>query len=145
MSWTSCAVAVLAVLAGTSQVQAGTPDEAESLIQKGIELRRAHKDFEALGYFRQALAVAQTPRAYAQIALAEQALAHWVDAEQHLGAALSVGDDSWIRKNRAVLESSGATIRSHIGQLELTGEPEGARVRVNGSRRGRSRFQRRFT
>src|SRR5262245_25439921 len=104
------ATMLLGMPAGT----AGTADEAEPLIQKGIELRRASKDFEALTYFKQALAIAQTPRAYAQLALAEQALSHWVEAEQHLTTALDARTDPWIKKNRAVLEGSSAAIHSHI-------------------------------
>src|SRR3982751_2270792 len=71
-------------------------DDAEPLIRRGIELRRAGRDAEALEQFRQANQLAPSPRAAAQIGLAEQALGRWLDADGHLRAALAAPSDPWI-------------------------------------------------
>ena len=62
------------------------PGDAEALIQHGIELRRAGKNGEALSEFQKAYAIAPTPRAQAQIALALHALGDWLGAERGLDA-----------------------------------------------------------
>ena len=69
--------------------------------------------------------------------MAEQALGLWVEAESHLAKALGHERDSWITKNRAVLESALATIRAHVGTLEIWGGPAGAEVLVDGNVVGR--------
>jgi hypothetical protein len=109
--------------------------DAEALIAKGIELREQKKDEEALGLFKQAYAKTPTPRARAQIALAEQALGLWVAAESDLVAALGAEGDAWISKNRIALEGALATIRRHVGSLEVRGVAEGD-VYLDGVRLG---------
>jgi hypothetical protein len=54
----------------------------------------------------------------AQIALAEQALGRWIDAEAHLRRALS-SDEAWIEQRRETLQDQLQVIRSHLGRLEL--------------------------
>jgi hypothetical protein len=108
---------------------AKSPDE---LIREGIELRRQDRTEEALVRFKQALALQATPRALAQVALAEQALGHWPDAERHLTAALEATADSWIAKNRAPLAGALETIQKHLGSISVEGTPRGAEVKVNG-------------
>jgi hypothetical protein len=124
---------VLVLSCTTWRVSAAASDDAEGLIQQGLALRRSGKNFEALKFFQRALGLAPTPRSNAQLGLAEQALGHWVESEQHLGTALAADTDGWIRKNRAILEASLSTVRSHVGLVEVTGEPAGASVRVNGN------------
>jgi hypothetical protein len=51
------------------------------MVEKGVQLRREHRDAEALEQFRQADKLNPAPRIKAQIGLAEQALAQWVEAE----------------------------------------------------------------
>lgn len=109
--------------------------EADMLISRGIELRERGKDDEALSVFRQALARAPTPRARAQVALAEQALGMWAAAEADLLTALAAQDDAWIAKNRAALERALAIIRRHLGSLDVRG-PDGAEVVLDGVRLG---------
>jgi hypothetical protein len=118
----------------TMASRAGAQD-AEALIAKGIELREQKKDEEALGLFKQAYAKTPTPRARAQIALAEQALGLWILAESDLVAALGVEGDAWITKNRVALEGALATIRRHVGSLEVRGVAEGD-VYLDGIRLG---------
>jgi hypothetical protein len=104
----------------------------ETLIREGVALRRAGDDLGALSRFQQAYELNKTPRALAQIGLAEQALGRWAAADRHLRQALESADDPWIRKNRASIDESLAAIGGHVGQLEVSGTPVGAEVRVDG-------------
>jgi len=105
--------------------------EAESLIVKGLELREKGRDEEALALFKKAYAKTPSPRARAQVALAEQALGMWVAAEADLVAALSSESDAWIAKNKAALEGALGVIRRHVGGIEVRGA-DGAEVRIDG-------------
>ena len=104
---------------------------AEAAIKRGVELRRAGKDQDALEEFRKAYAQARSPRALAQIGLAEQALGRWVDAEGDLEEAMRSKSDPWIRKNATVLNGAVEVIRRHLGSLEVIG-PAGAELRIDG-------------
>ncbi|HEX3697160.1 MAG TPA: PEGA domain-containing protein [Polyangia bacterium] len=119
-------------------------DQADDLIRKGIELRREGRDLDALESFQKAHALAPTPRVLAQMGFAEQALGRWTDAYEHVDAALQVPADAWIAKNRSVLESSLTTIRKHVGELEILGEPAGAEIRVDGRPQGKLPLTRRI-
>jgi hypothetical protein len=111
--------------------------DAETLMRQGIELRRAGKDAEALGVFQRAYALDGAPRALAQVGLAEQALGKWGLADQHLRQALASSADTWVRKNRAVLEDALKVIGHHVGVVEVSGSPAGAEVRIDGELVGR--------
>ncbi|HEX2659819.1 MAG TPA: hypothetical protein VHU40_16155 [Polyangia bacterium] len=111
---------------------AALADDAEALIRQGIELRRAGRDAEALEQFRRANQIAPSPRAAAQIGLAEQALGRWLDADGHLRAALAAASDPWIVKNRGTLGTAVIAVGQHLGLLEVLGDPAGASVRVDG-------------
>ncbi len=106
-------------------------DEHEQLIQRGIELRRAGQDEEALGYFQQAYDLEATPRAAAQLGLAAQALGMWPRSYTLLGEALAA-NDPWIEENRSALESARETAGQRIATLELRGGSAGAEVLVDG-------------
>lgn len=105
---------------------------ADELLERGIEARRKGRDAEALERFREAYKIDPSPRALAQMGLAEQALGQWMIASQHLRRALSTTDDPWIRKHGAALEQALTEIDSHLGQLDITGIPAGADVLVDG-------------
>jgi hypothetical protein len=107
-------------------------DDAEKLIRHGIELRKAHDDEGAARAFQQAYDLVHTPRAAAQLGLAEQALGRWEDAERHVAEALHTTGDGWVAKNRATLDEALGTIEAHLGRVEVLGDPEGAEVSVNG-------------
>ena len=80
----------------------GATDE-ETLLKQGVELREKGDDQGAMTVFGRAYALSKGARALAQLALAEQALGHWVDAETHLAGALSRGDDPWVTRNKTLL------------------------------------------
>jgi Tfp pilus assembly protein PilF len=82
------------VAAQTAPVNA--EEESNAAIARGVQLRQAGNDDEALAEFRRADQLMPSPRTKAQIALAEQALGQWVAAERDLRAALSTADDPWI-------------------------------------------------
>jgi hypothetical protein len=110
--------------------------EAFTKIQRGVRLRLGHQDEAALSEFQQAQELCPGPRALAQMALAEQALGRWLQAEQHLGEALAQTDNRWIRQRRAQLEAALGTIRQHVGSLQVEMEPAdrvGAELQVNGA------------
>src|SRR5436190_1826813 len=124
---------VLAQGEGTVQppaaCEAGT--DAETHLARGRELRQQTRDLEALEEFRCARLLAATPRALAQIALAEQALGRWADAEAHLAEALRATGDAWIATWHKHLDDSLAEVRRHLGRLQILGDPPGAEVRVD--------------
>ncbi|HET9959503.1 MAG TPA: hypothetical protein VFQ61_33660 [Polyangiaceae bacterium] len=109
----------------TARAETGSPQQrgTEPLVRRGLELRRAHRDSEALSAFKQAFAEEPTPMVRAQIALAEQALGQWLAADRDLSATLE-NPDAWVQAHRAVLEKALGVIRSHLGLLEVvTNEP----------------------
>jgi hypothetical protein len=134
----TAALAATAALLCASAACAQADDDA--LIHQGVELRKQGQNAEALAAFQRADAAHPSPRAKAQIALAEQALGRWVEAEVGLLAVLDldVENDPWIERNREPLESALATIRDHLGTLEIESNVEGATIVVNGTPVGTS-------
>jgi hypothetical protein len=127
-------VAVAVWLAPTSAF--AQPSEVDALIEQGVELREQRKDDEALKVFTRAFELSHGPRAQAQVALAEQALGRWVQAESDMTAALAATEDMWITRNAAALEKALRTIREHLGDLELRGGVPGGEVLINGAHAG---------
>src|SRR5437868_5348964 len=112
-------------------------DEADqAFIERGIELRKEHRDAEALEEFRRAEAIRPTAKIKAQIALAEQAIGRWVEAERDLQAALVASDDRWIASRAAALRGSLEAIRQHLGTLVVKANVDGAELWLNGERLG---------
>ena len=114
--------------AGGAEASA-SPEEA--LIKHGLELREKHDDAGALAEFQRAYRLSSGGQALAQVALAEQALGRWVDAQTHLTEALRHGDDRWIVRNDKLLRQSLLTIQGHTGSLEITGPAAGAEILIN--------------
>jgi hypothetical protein len=126
-------VAIAGVLAITVRAAPVEADgETDALLHEGIELRRARQDAEALAVFERALAIDGSPRTRAQVALAEQALGLWVEAERDLDAALADGRGAWFEQHDAALRLARDTVRTHLASLVFTSNVSGAEVRVNG-------------
>lgn len=123
------ALAAAATLAPTGALG---DDEAEVLVQKGIELRKTQHDLEALDVFRLAYAKAPTPRILAQIGLAEHALGLWLGAETDLVGALAHASDPWIQKNGDALRAALEVVRGHLGWVLVEANVVGAELRVDG-------------
>jgi hypothetical protein len=125
---------LLATFAASSAA-AAEPTE-ESLIREGVEARRKQDDLAALELFKKAHALSHSPRAAAQMGLAEIALGRWTDADAHLEEAIGAAHDPWIQRNRATLEESLARVKREVGKLEVLGSPPGAEVLVGGQVKG---------
>ena len=126
------AAAALLVFAALIVTSVAHADAGDALLEQGIAFREAGKDAEALEQFQKAYALSPSPRALAQMALAEQALGRWVVAEAHLVRASRSVQDAWIMKNRAALDGALVTIARHLGDLEVTGGLDGAEVLLDG-------------
>lgn len=137
--FSSSAQALLGLVCGALWLVPAASAQADALAQQplreGLELRRAHKDQQALELFRHAYVDAPTPNLRAQIALAEQALGQWVDAEHDLFAALSE-PDPWVQAHRTTLEQALKVIQAHLGSLEVLTNHAGVEVKLDGERLG---------
>jgi hypothetical protein len=127
------------LLTGGTNAAAGRrtsePTDAGSetaLIRKGLDLRQKGQDEEALKEFRRAYELSKSARALAQIALAEQALGRWLEAESHLTEALTHTQESWISHNKTHLDQALYDIQGHLGSLELPGAAKEGTVKVDG-------------
>jgi hypothetical protein len=109
---------------------------ADALVEQGVQARSERRDEDALQLFLQAYAVERSARALAQVALAEQALGRWVDAEKHLIEAASAPHDPWIEKHRAALDQALEVVRDQIASVEVTSKEPGAELWLNGVRVG---------
>ena len=118
-----------------ARAQAAAADE-EALIKHGLELREEGDDEAALREFRRAHELSRSGRALAQVALAEQALGHWTDAEAHLSEAMHHEQEPWVARNMRLFRQALADIQTHLGSLELSGGAAGAEVLINGARAG---------
>jgi PEGA domain len=127
---TLAAVVIAAMIAPGARV--ARADELDTLVRKGVELRRQGKEQEALETFQRAAEIRKTPRVMAQMAFAEQALGQWVKAEAHLKIALEDRGDPWVAKNRLVITEALNNVATHLASLEVWGTPEGAEVFVDG-------------
>jgi hypothetical protein len=117
--------------AATSEAQATS--EGDQLIERGLKLREQGRDADALPLFERANALEPSPRACAQLALANQALGKWVEAERGLMTALDAADDAWVMQRREPLEKALATVRSQLGWLEVEANVPGAAISVDES------------
>jgi hypothetical protein len=126
----STALVLMLVSAGSALAQS---EDDEALIHYGVELRKQGRNAEALAEFQRADESHPSSRAKAQIALAEQALGRWVNAEAGLIAVLADANDAWIARNRQPLEDALTTIQDHLGSLEIDSNADGATIIVNGA------------
>lgn len=119
-----------------AETPSGNP-EVEALVQRGIELRRAGKDDEALLAFQEAEKLAPTlVRTRVHVAATHQALGHWLEADEYLRGVLSEPEDPYVERHRTTLERALEYVDRHIGELEVSGGPAGATVRLNGRELG---------
>ncbi|MBI5513723.1 MAG: PEGA domain-containing protein [Deltaproteobacteria bacterium] len=105
--------------------------EAGGWIEEGIRMRAERRDEEALALFRRALDATGSPEARAQVALAEQALGRWADAERGLLASMEAHADPWVARNRGNLDAALAEVRTHLGSVTVRSRTPGARVLIN--------------
>ena len=130
-----CAIFVvfMAVFGLFNVPPAAAGGDEDRLIREGVESRRKHKDLEALESFRKAYDLNHSPRAAAQMGLAEVALGRWVEAAGHLEEAMARSSDPWVAKNLATLNESYGRVRQRVGELEILGGPPQATIAVEGA------------
>jgi hypothetical protein len=119
-------------LAGRASAADSRPDK---MIEEGLRLRRDGKPAEALELFRQAHALAPSPRTFGQMGLVETSLRQWVEGENHLSVSLANPDDAWVRKNRAFLDEALSLCREHVGDLLISGAA-GIEISIGGKSMG---------
>lgn len=107
----------------------------EAHLRSGVSFLIANKNAEALEQFRKAYELVPSPRAAAQMGLAERALGLWSESEQHLQEALAASTDPWIARNRKYIEAQLAQVSPQLGTLDIAGPP-GAVVTIDGARKG---------
>jgi hypothetical protein len=138
--------ACLAIVASgaESTARAQTSGE-EDLNRRGIELRKSGNDAAARGVFQEMYDRFRSPRSAAQLGLAEQAVGRWEDAEAHVSEALRSPSDPWVAKHRAPLDQAIIAIRAHVARVEISGDPVGAEVLINGRSVGKLPLPRSIT
>ncbi len=130
------AIVCLVVAAAAPAWSQVNEDKETTLLRKGAELLAQHKDADALAIFEKAFAIQKSPRALAQIGIAEGALGRWLAADEHLAAAIERKDDPWIAKHVAALTQARAVVGEHIGELVVEGNVAGASVLIDDRRMG---------
>lgn len=113
-----------------------SPGDPELLIREGIELRRIGDDQTALSRFQAAFDLASTPRAAAQLGLCELALGHFAAAVTHLTQSLHHRKDAWVDANKSILREALELAKAKVARIEVSGQPAGAWVSVNGKKVG---------
>jgi hypothetical protein len=108
-------------------------EDADSLIERGIALRKSGADADALPLFQQAEQLdPESTRVKVHLAATYQALGQWEAADRYLTRALEHPGDPYVQKHQATLATARRTIDGHIGQLRILGGPKGTEVRLNG-------------
>lgn len=131
----SAVLAAALVMAGRAAgAQAVGEGEVDALVRHGVELRQRGDDAGALAELQRAHTRSEEPRVLAQLALAEQAMGRWLDADRHLRAALRSDADPWIVRNRTALHQAEEQLNAHLGRLRVAGAVEGAEVFANDER-----------
>jgi len=123
-------------LVGATPAWAAPGSDEDTLIGQGLGFREKGDDEAALRTFKEAYERFKSARALAQVALAEQALGRWVDADAHLAEALRREADPWIAKNAALLRQAMNDIQGRLGWLQLSGTDVRADVLINGQPAG---------
>lgn len=110
---------------GVAFAAPGSSKVAAAAIEAGYNLRLEGKHAEALKEFERAYQLEPSGKALAMMALTEQELGRWIEAEEHGKAALA-SSDSYVKKNRRYIEGALKTIGEHIGELTVSGADEGS-------------------
>ncbi|RYZ02011.1 MAG: hypothetical protein EOO73_33355 [Myxococcales bacterium] len=119
-----------AVALHASLASAAPEPTTTALVDQGLALRRARQDQAALAAFQQAYQREEKPMILAQIALAEQALGRFLEAEGHLTQSLDT-NDTWIEQHRPALEKALSAIAARLAWLEVTVSPPDAELRLD--------------
>lgn len=124
-------VAAAVLLSAPTSARGEPPESVALLLRQAFELRRVHRNQEALDVYAKAFALSPTPDIRAQLALAEQTLGRWIEAERDLDGALAT-DNAWIEKNRAALESARRVIQAQLAWLTVDVDPRESELELDG-------------
>ncbi|MCA9621963.1 MAG: hypothetical protein KC731_23220 [Myxococcales bacterium] len=130
----ACLAALLSSLVTASHARADA--DSEALLDEGVGLRLDGREGEALDRFQQAYELEPSPRAAAQMGLAEKSLRRFVEAEAHLAEALAATEDPWVIANRQALEAAATFVAKHLAWLETKVDVPHAQLFVNGAEVG---------
>lgn len=122
---------MVAASVATSYATVAHAQDATTLVRQGVVARREGRDADALALFQRAEQSDPRASTRAQVGFALQALGRWVEAEEQL-ARVAALDDPWVVRHRDVLDAALATVRQHVGSLELDCAPAGAEVLIDG-------------
>jgi hypothetical protein len=111
-------------------------DDVQGLLARGLELRAERHDAEALAVFRQAYELEPSPRARAQIGMAEQALGDWVAAELDLEAVLAASSDPWVARNLAALRAADEGVKRHLAWIRVRANAPNGTLWIDGRQCG---------
>jgi hypothetical protein len=107
-------------------------DDVSDLLDQGVALRREHRNEEALAVFERAFELSPVPRTRAQVALAEQALGRWLDADRDLTSVLAEVSDPWISRNLEALRGAQGVVLQHLGWLAVDVGDTDAEILLDG-------------
>ena len=130
-SLSGVALVLALVIPGAAIAQ--QPD-LDARVRQGMALREQNQPDAAMEHFRRLWESTHYPRALAQLAVTEQTLGRWAEADRHFREVLAITDHVWVQQNRALIQESLNTIAEHIGELEVLGAPPGAELWVNEQR-----------
>lgn len=119
--------------AAAQNVSAEVRARAERHMARGIELRSAGRDEDALAELRSSYRLVPDARAAAQLGLVHQALGQWVEADRLLRVALAATEHPWVRRNRTALEEALGVVDQRVGSLIVRSNVRGAEVRIDGA------------
>jgi len=105
----------------------------ESLIQRGIQLRRDGQDEQAINVFLDA--ERQEPRSVRvllHILTAAQAAGRWLMADAYMQKVSALKDDPYYQRHEDAIEVVRRAIAGRVGTFQVQGSPEGATVRLDG-------------
>ena len=130
----------MALAAGWALLLSGGAASAQSTsnddeLRRASGLRRDQHPEAALVIYRQLALQTHDPRAIAEQGITEAQMGRWVDAEEHLIAALAT-DDRWVRHHRSHLQPALEAARQHLADLVVTCNVVGATLRIDGTPMG---------
>ncbi|MGE0784625.1 MAG: hypothetical protein AB7S26_02980 [Sandaracinaceae bacterium] len=119
----------------TAAHAAAQDDEADW--NRGVDLREAGRDAEALEHFERMHRASGSARTLAQVGFAEQALGRWGAAAHHLNQA-TAAPDAWVAAHGAAMQQARAEIARHVGNVEVIADRSGVDVELDGVVVGRT-------
>lgn len=127
------AVVFLGAVSVVRPASAAEDAAVESLIQRGIQLRRNSADEDALAVFLEAEKQdPQSVRVLLHVVTAAQAAGKWLMADAYMRKVSALSDDPYYRRHADAIEVVRRSIAARVGSFHVQGGPDGASVRLDG-------------